>query len=184
MIVCGFYTNDVYKSHALRMKVSAEQFGLEVDLQQLPDQGSWNKNTCMKPKFAKQMLDKHLGETVLLVDTDAVFRSAPERLLRPLFHEDVALFFAGNGHPSSGTMFFRNTSRARIFCNFWQTVIENHKDDPSENLEYETLVQVTTKPRVVPIHHLGPEYFWVERQMRPSYPGAIPVIEHFMISKE
>src|SRR5262245_45620315 len=165
------------------MKLSAEDYGLKVDLRLLADQGSWEKNVCMKPAFALQMLDFHKGEDVVLVDTDAVFRSAPEKLTKPTFTEDVAIFFAGNGHPSSGTMWFRNTFRARAFLRQWARLIAEHSGEGVLSVEYETLITATTKPRIVPIHHLGPEYFWVERNMRQSYPGAVPVIEHFMISK-
>lgn len=190
MIVCSFFTSEAYEKSAYRMRDSALQFHLKVDLRLMPDQGSWAKNVAMKPLFAKKMLEEH-NEDILLLDTDAVFRAAPTELLGPdgggpAFQEDVALFFAGNGLPSSGTMWFRKSRKSVLFLNAWHRTIENtpQPEDPARPPEFEALVMVTRKPRVAPIHALGPEYFWVERKMRSSYPSAKPVIEHFMVSKD
>ncbi len=180
MIIAAFYTNEMYEKEATRMRISAGQFSLQCDVRKVPDQGSWEKNVSLKPRFVKAVLDLYKGQDILLVDTDAVFHQAPTELQNPQFTEDVALFFAGNGKPSSGTMWFRNTRKARLFLETWHTINENRGGAE----EFLSLVEVTTKPRIVPVYHLGPEYFWVERTMRQSYPKAKPVIEHFMVSKE
>lgn len=184
MIVCAFYTDDAYWRSAQRMRASAEEHGLTVDIHRIVDQGSWEKNVAMKPAFAAQMLGAHPGQDILLVDTDAVFRRSPDALLKPEFPEPVALFFAGNGRPSSGTIFLRSTKSAMTFLKIWDKLIRETPDQPGRPAEFEALVRITTKPRVVSIKHLGPEYFWVDRIMRQQYPGAEPVIEHFMVSKE
>lgn len=184
MIIGSFYTNETYAKEAERMRISAGQFSLQVDVRAVPDQGSWWANVSLKPQFALRMMDAHKGQDLLLLDTDAIFWKAPTELLHPQFPEDVALFIAANNKPSSGTMFFRNNSKSRIFLRAWDKLIKDLAEDGVDNREYEALVKMTAKPRVTPIHILGPEYFWVERIMRRKYPSADPVIEHFMISKE
>lgn len=180
MIVAAFHTNDVYEKEATRLRVSAEQFGLVCDIRKVPDQGSWDKNVSLKPRFVKAMLNLYKAESILLLDTDAIFHQAPAALLKPTFEEDVALFFSESGAPSSGTMFFKNTRKAKLFCDTWRQINDNRGGEE----EYLSLVEVTRKPLIAPIFRLGPEYFWVERTMRAVHKNAKPVIEHFMVSKE
>jgi hypothetical protein len=174
MIVVASFTSDAGSDMSKRMRISAREVGLQVDVHRLPEAGSFEKNGAMKPHFAKQMLDVH-GQDIVVVDVDAIFRSSPERFLKPDFAEDVALFFGGNGKPSADTLFLKNTRKARSFLSQWARIIEVRGGSES----FGSLVAVTTKPRLVPIYHLGPEYCWVERVMRPHYPGAKPVIEFY-----
>lgn len=187
MKICAYFTSEAYFKAAQRMRLSAVELGLDVDIRKLQDLGTWEKNVAQKPAFAIKMLEEH-GQDIILVDTDAYFHARPDALIAPEFAAEVALFVAGNGKPSSGTMYFRNGRKSRLFLRAWEQSIENHPepevgaDVPPR--EYTSLASLVKKPLLVPIHILGPEYFWVERSMRQSYPGCKPVIEHFMVSKE
>jgi hypothetical protein len=176
MIVCSYFCDEAFFPCSQRMRASASELGLEIDVRRLPDQGSWEGNAALLPTFSRQMLDIHVGVDLLIIDPDAVFRTAPQRLLKPDFEEDVALFFAGTGKPHPGTLFLKNTRKARMFLNQWNKINETRGGLDC----YGALVAVTTKPLLVQVCHLGPEYYWVDRVMRPSYPGIYPVVEYFM----
>lgn len=120
-VVCCFYT-DSYKSHALSLKQSLDNFGLNYYFKQVSDAGYWEANTRIKPHFILECLQKFPENDVLYLDADALVK-------KPLDYfntitADVA-FYKTKGMPGmshnylASTMFFKNTANTITLVKQW-----------------------------------------------------------------
>ena len=120
-VVCCFYT-DSYKSHALSLKQSLDNFGLNYYFKQVSDAGYWEANTRIKPHFILECLQKFPENDVLYLDADALVK-------KPLDYfnhitADVA-FSKTKGMPGmshdylASTMFFKNTANTITLVKQW-----------------------------------------------------------------
>lgn len=120
-VVGCFYTAN-YREHAMRLKASLEEFGLNYYFAQVADAGFWEANTRIKPYFIAHCLAKFAKHGVLYLDADAVVK-------RPLdyFNQidaDVALYhtrgLANMSHDYlASTMFFNNTRASHELVAQW-----------------------------------------------------------------
>ena len=75
--VIGYYTEGTpYEEEIKGMEQTARFFGLETDIQPLPNLRDWAHNCLQKPTFILQMMKKHKGP-VLYLDADARVRKYP-----------------------------------------------------------------------------------------------------------
>lgn len=111
----SFYTPE-YANHAQGLIESLDQFGLDHDIHRIESNGSWLKNCAAKPRFVRDMLDRH-RRPVVWVDADARIRQRPT-----LFDElacDVAAHLRDGQELLSGTLYFADTPQARKILDEW-----------------------------------------------------------------
>ncbi|MGP5501552.1 hypothetical protein [Psychrobacter faecalis] len=122
-IVCCFYT-DSYRSHALNLKQSLDEFNLNYYFKEVEDAGYWEANTRIKPHFILECLKKFPNKNILYLDADALVK-------KPLGYfntidADVA-FYKTKGLPGmshdylASTMFFSNTANTMVLVEQWIT---------------------------------------------------------------
>jgi hypothetical protein len=176
MIVCTFWTNDVYEGYAAGLEKSCRAFGLPYYGARVPDRGSWKWNLHYKPVFIKLTMEGHKDD-VLWLDADSVIRGRPTALEGGEF--DAAAYFEKPNRPWGGTLFFRNNGAARGVLERWSDYIL--EQDPS--MDQDVLPYVLGKSYEVKVRHLPPSYCWVERWFRRRFSGSTPVIEQFAIGE-
>lgn len=177
MIVVGFYTDARYRRYAERMARSAEGFGLATKLYEKPDTGSWQRNVHHKPAVIFRALVEHQGQDVLYVDADALFRSFPS-VVREC-PKDMAVTF-DEFRPVSGTVFVRNRPGGWEIVQAWLAESLRVQDQHDDVVNLAAVVERLGKTRV---WHLPQTYYWIARSMRPRFPTAVPVIEHFNVGE-
>lgn len=119
--VCCFYTKS-YSDHALSLKQSLDNFGLNYVFKQVEDAGYWEANTRIKPHFILECLQEFPDKNVLYLDADAMVK-------KPLDHfntvtADVEFYktkgMAGMSHNYlASTLFFRNTPATIALVKQW-----------------------------------------------------------------
>lgn len=122
-LVCCFYTAS-YRDHALSLKQSLDDFGLNYYFKQVEDAGYWEANTRIKPHFILECLQQFPDKNVLYLDADALVK-------KPLDYfnhitADVA-FYETKGTPGmshdylASTMYFCNTTNTVTLVEQWIT---------------------------------------------------------------
>lgn len=185
MIVCSFFTDDRYRRAAERLKMSCEVAKVPCDIRQVPDLGSWQKNTLQKSAFMIQEFDRFPEENALVwLDADAVLVRPPLLLLET--KRDVmayrwsplTLFRSASWHNYgtlfSGTLYFKRSLFSREILEAWDDENKRHP----ERLDQKNLATVLAGTDPVRLGCLPPEYCWIERRMRPYHKGASPVVVH------
>ena len=77
-MVVGYYTkNTIYEIKSLNFIDSLDRFKIPHDVQAVENLGDWYKNTCYKPTFLCEMLEKHKPLSIIYVDCDAEFLKFP-----------------------------------------------------------------------------------------------------------
>nr|MCH9811870.1 hypothetical protein [bacterium] len=116
-----------YKEEAKDLIKSCEDFGLEYEISEVENKGSWQENCCQKAEFILQKLEEH-QRPVIWTDVDSVIKQMPTLLLE--CKADCALRVNDNVAPEdpskilSGTMFFNNTASAKKLLTLWKKECE------------------------------------------------------------
>ena len=171
--VISFYTNDLYRQCAERMRASAEALGLEVDLLERPDLGTWWQNCNQKAEVIKGAVLKYPDDQVFWTDADAVYYQYPT-LIPTLTHCDIALYMINRHHPHSGVMLC-NGKKALPYLDKW--IEFTAKNPQAENDAFNLRAAIQSIPNRN-VGHLPPAYVWIERQYRHRFPHAKPVLFH------
>lgn len=129
-IIGGWYTSD-YAPLYDRVMSDISSLNFLTDFIQVNDGAvskyPWEKITCLKPFYAKQILNRING-TLLLVDVDARFRGTREEIIDVCnINADIALRLSANVsrsgrikmHPWSGTMVLRPTDNTMRLLDAW-----------------------------------------------------------------
>ena len=122
-IVCCFYT-DSYRSHALNLKQSLDEFNLNYYFKEVEDAGYWEANTRIKPHFILECLKKFPNKNILYLDADALVKKPLDYF--NTIDADVA-FYKTKGLPGmshdylASTMFFSNTANTMVLVEQWIT---------------------------------------------------------------
>jgi hypothetical protein len=120
-IVCCFFT-DTYLDHALSLKSSLDEFGLNYYFQRVEDAGYWEANTRLKPHFILECLERFPNKDVLYLDADAMVKKPLDYFNH--IEADVA-FYKTKGLPGmshdylASTMFFKNTANTITLVKQW-----------------------------------------------------------------
>lgn len=178
-IICCFYT-DSYRSHALNLKQSLDEFNLNYYFKEVEDAGYWEANTRIKPHFILECLKKFPNKNVLYLDADALVK-------KPLDYfntitADVA-FYKTKGMPGmshdylASTMFFSNTANTMALVEQWITEQIDGKqtqvDQDSLDIAMEKLEHTLT------VEALNPGYIKI---FDKDYDGEI-YIEQYQASR-
>lgn len=156
--IISFYTPDwEYPAYAKKMRDDCMALGLSHSIQELPNTGSYLKNTCMKPNFIRFQL-RTRNEPVLWVDVDGTILKKPEYLngLIPPEIDFGARPITDKKRTRKwhvGTLYFRPTARAFDFLDAW---CEN-----TGSMTDESALDATWKSRKYPLNalELPREYF-------------------------
>ena len=178
--IVGYYTPK-YKEEAEGLQRSLEKLGLDGDIQEVPDLGSWQANTRYKASFLRSMLDKY--HRILYVDVDARFRSIPTDIVD--YNCDISVRFEDfpwiTRECLSGTIYMESNERTKRLCEWW--INENgNKEDGLEQWNLGTGID-SNVIEGLRFKMLPPEYVFIFDHMKKKYPNTVPVIEHFQASR-
>lgn len=119
-IIVSFYTDDhKYPKWAARLKAQCNALGLEHDIRQVKSERDWLKNTCKKPAFIAEMMDKH-RRPIMWVDVDcsvlqeptAVYGATEDVGFVPMPKKSMRPWYVG-------VMWFNYTTEARNLVDRW-----------------------------------------------------------------
>lgn len=178
MIVTTYYTNKKYRDYAFRLRDSCKELGVHCAAYMCPDQGNWEANVYQKPHMVRKAMNGYPLEDVLFIDADAVLKRYPMDVINTDW--DMACFWNGPNLPVSATVFVANNARGRAFVDEWARGCDRGEH---RNEDYHWMYHATQAVQGLRIGHLPPAYFWVEQDMRPRFPTAAPVVEHFLIGE-
>lgn len=157
-VVCCFYT-DSYRDHAMALKSSLEQFGLNYYFKQVEDAGYWEANTRIKPHFVLECLQQFSDKDVLYLDADAIVKKPLDYFNQ--IQADVA-FYKTKGMPGmshdylASTMFFKNTPRTIALVEQW---IAEQVDGKRTQVDQDSLDDAMNKlENTLTIEPLNPGY--------------------------
>ena len=176
MIACSYWTNEVYKAHAVRLAQSLDRLKIRHRISQMPDLASRQANILQKPGFILDSLEANPDDAVLWLDADAVVRSAPRILVdAEKGGYDVAAYCGRyHGDVWAGTLMFCQTGRARAVLDSW---IKRCKERPDRldqvNLRFALFLDHADASFLA----LPAEYCWIDRLMRNPTQES-PIIEH------
>lgn len=174
-IFVSFYTTGTgYEAEAAGLVASLEQFGLARDVAGLAPAGGWTANCNLKSAFVRDMLIKHGDRPVVWLDADARVR------MPPVYFDSLDCDFAAHwrdGHELlSGTLYFGNTTGARVLADKWVAECKVHpRDWDQHNLQRAVDAMPTLR-----VANLPPAYTQIFDLMK--HHGA-PVIEHLQASR-
>ena len=126
--IVSFYTPE-YKVEAEKLISSMKTFDISYVVYPIPSEGTWQKNTHMKPKILEQAF-KEIDNDILYVDADATFHAKPN--IFPIKCDFAAHLMAKkHWHQSikirqfslmSGTVYFPNTAKALEVIIVWKEI--------------------------------------------------------------
>ena len=128
IVYVSMFTADTpYEEEVKVLKASLDKFGLPYEIVGLRHQGSWEKNTQMKPQVLKSVMDKYKKD-VIWIDADAEILAMPE-----FFYTvdcDISFHYLKQWNEKmTGTMFFKNNTVSREVINRW-TVLNSENNNP------------------------------------------------------
>ncbi len=180
-IVVGYYTkNTIYEGKAKVLRRSLEKYKVPFMLQCIEDLGGWYANTCHKPTFLKEMLEKFPNHNIIYVDCDAEFFAFPE--LFNSFEGNVGVYLFdrscyGNGTKGfevlSGTIFLKNNEEVKEMIEKWEQECKSHPNVWDQKSLQKVLGDNYEK--------LPGEYCKIFNQMQWI---KSPVIVHYQASRE
>src|SRR5580693_2565561 len=86
-MVVSFYTDAFYLREAFELARSCEALQLDYDINQVRPEGSWARNTNLKPSFLQQMSLRYPDRAIVWLDADARVRALPTdfpRIISPV----------------------------------------------------------------------------------------------------
>jgi hypothetical protein len=188
-VIISFYTiNTPYENEAKKLVESLHKLNVSYDVVGVPNLGSWQANTRYKAKFVEDMLEKHIGKSLVYVDSDAIVHSNP--ILFETLNCDVAVRWQDfrwiKNECLSGTIYLANNEKTRELCKRWQ--ITNHREGPHaktfEQWNLGKVIEAMRNEGKIKDVNLPPEYTMIFDSMRSMYPNIKPVIEHFQASRK
>ena len=181
-IIVAYCTPGPYEAEARRLTASARRLGVSVELSVLPDRGSWQANTLGKQQFLAEAWARWATPErgILYVDADAVLHADPRDYYRrpPASQCDVGVL-TFRGGVSNGTLFLRQTPRAKLLLAAWGEVNREHP----ERIEQQNMAEAMTRVPGLVVHPLPPEHCWIFDLSEKHYGRRASVIEHLQASR-
>jgi hypothetical protein len=188
-LVISFYTeNSPYQLEAMSLIASCNSHNIEIEVEGIASEGSWERNCAIKPFFIrKKLLEKK--RPIFWVDADAVFKKKPDFF--SMSHSDLAFremkkfsddrrfkFF-------SGSLFLNYTRRGLEFvdkwCEYCQLRIDKKED--LQFLDQISLVDLIEQGEQVRVFSLPIAYAKIfDIDAQEINPEEI-VIEHYQASR-
>jgi len=178
-VICCFFT-DTYFDHAMSLKSSLDDFGLNYYFKRVADAGYWEANTRIKPHFVLECLERFPQKDVLYLDADAMVKKPLDYFNH--IDADVA-FYKTKGLPGmshdylAGTMFFKNTPATRQLVEQW---IAEQVDGKRTQVDQDSLDEAMNKlESTLRIEPLNPGYIKI---FDKNYEGEV-YIEQYQASR-
>jgi len=142
-VVVSYYTPK-YEGAAARLRDSLWRHSIPMDLQAIPDRGTWELNCGYKPEFLLAMLEKHKRPIVWL-DADAVVHGRVG-LSPPMGSSGISVRVRRRrGHEKgeilSGTIVIANSREARRTLTAWKREMEQKPRDWDQKVLQHVLVR-------------------------------------------
>jgi len=178
-VICCFFT-DTYFDHAMSLKSSLDDFGLNYYFKRVADAGYWEANTRIKPHFVLECLERFPQKDVLYLDADAMVKKP----LNYFNHIDADVaFYKTKGLPGmshdylASTMFFKNTPATRQLVEQW---IAEQVDGKRTQVDQDSLDEAMNKlESTLRIEPLNPGYIKI---FDKNYEGEV-YIEQYQASR-
>jgi hypothetical protein len=179
VVLTTFCTPDLYVEDTREMLASVDKWqasfrehGVTVIpyVYPTPLQGSWKKNTFMKPTAILSAFDEYMrADGFLYLDADArLVNPLPIRwMLRFMHNQDkhVAAHILKRRSSIellSGTMLFQNTGKARDILTRWRDEAETNPDVRGDQDILHKMLRIPKTKKFVPeFHDLPPEWTWI-----------------------
>jgi len=174
-----FATDEYYRRQADRLRRSIDELGLDLDVVQVADRGSWVANCGAKPEVILGTLEANRERNVVFLDADAEVVALPSRFLE--LEGDVAAHRRSGSELLSGTLFFRNVPKVRELVRRW---IELGRARPEE-WDQRTLDVALREATLggLDFEDLPPAYTFIFDSMARQHPDVDPVILHHQASR-
>ena len=172
--IISYYTA-LYQFDAAKLRESLNKFpGIDYNIDERPESGSWELNTHYKAVYIKEKLT----EPVIWTDADSELKEYPN-----LFNEidcDFAAHWFKDEELISATMYWNNTPKAHELLNKW---IELNTLNPKlwDQVNLQTALNQIENIIVV---RLPPEYNFIFDLSREYYGNLNPVFEHHQASRK
>lgn len=115
-IIVSYFTPP-YTYEAMGLESTAKAFGLETDIQAVPDLGKWELNCGRKPEFIRSMMKAYPHRPIVWLDADA--RVSRQPVLFDSLTCDFAAHWRHGSELLSGTMYFGPTHGAQRLLDAW-----------------------------------------------------------------
>jgi len=177
MKIVSWYTPGNYEKEAERLRRSVERLGLQIDIYVAHEleRKRWRDVVLEKPKILRHFLMKYCGESILMVDADAVLWDDPERRAKELWGSRIP--FALGVHKlgdawCSGTILTNGSEASIALARLWEIEQERrYYAQPQQALSHVPGVSTA----------LGAEWCWICGISRKA---AEPIIiEHLQASR-
>ncbi len=188
-LIVSYYTEETpYEKEAGDLIASCKKFGLEYEIEAIPNKGSKEANCCFKPEFLLNCLEKY-NRPIVWTDIDSMFFQNPT-----IFEDckaDVALRINDNVPVDSplkilsNTMFINNTASTKKLLNFWKKECEKLLKQEGPVFDQVALRRVILHyPTMVEIKRLPSTYVTVTDDVedRSSFPDNAVVV-HYKLSR-
>ena len=131
-LIVSFYTDDwLYPTHARQLRAECNRLGLDSHIERRPSAGGYLENTCQKPTFLLECLER-FQRPVLWIDVDGSIRRLPDH-----FRErgwDMQARRMPPVRPRTwhvGTMYWEPTDVALAFIRRWIELTGDMSDESS-----------------------------------------------------
>lgn len=186
--IISFYTPN-YKEIAEKYLIpSVNKFKLSNYIIEVPDLGSWKKNTDYKPLFIKDFILKN-KTNIIFIDVDATINSYPDLFDNIPLAYDIGIHYLdwkihyntiNKKELLSGTIFLRYNNNTIRLLNLWIDLTKHCHVE--QNALDKTLKQMSD----IKIYELPREYCYIETLPsgnKPNNPIDNPIISHHQISR-
>jgi hypothetical protein len=189
-LIISFYTEGTpYQLEALSLISSCNELGIEIEVDSMIPQGSWERNCAIKPFFIRHKLQQR-QRPVFWVDADAVFRKRPDfSFLQQCdlsFREMKRFSHDRRFRYCSGSLFINYTPKGLAFVDKWCAYCQK-KIDMNEDLKFldqVSLVDLIEAGEDVKIHPLPISYVKIfDLDAHEVAPGEV-VVEHYQASRK
>lgn len=187
-LIISFYTKDtLYEEEAKDLIASCKKLGLEYEISEVENLGSWQANCCQKASFILKKLEEH-KRPVIWTDVDSVIMQTPHILLD--CKADCALRVDDNvaaDDPSkilSGTMFFNNTASAKKLLTLWEKECEKRLLKAGTVYDQDCLRKVVLHyPTIVEMKRLPVSYVKIVDKNDDGVDKKDAVVLHYQASR-
>jgi len=191
-LIVSFYTTNYKKIAEKFLLKSLKQQILPHYIKEVPEQGSWKKNTDFKAVFINQCLNQ-FSQNLVFIDADATINSDPILFKELSNNKDIDFayhnlsweaHYGRNGDKGkfeflSGTLYLANNDKVKALVAEW---IRNTKIHCPE----QRALQIAMKEFDLNCYELPREYCYITdtpRGKAPAQPLFKPIISHFQASR-
>lgn len=184
-VVVSFFAGPGYAAHADALRASCDLWGLEHDIREVPDLGSWAAMCRAKPAHIRDMVaGAHAGREVLWVDADARIVDDPRAVEDPGEWDVGILRWPARGRGGAGwapgTVAVRPTPGAFRFLDRWADLCEVAPEGQSDK----DVVGQALMEAAPLVWDLPPALCYVHDLSRELWPEVSPVVLHLQASRK